>query len=379
MKIVQLITRMDELGGAQVHVRDLSLSLSAAGHEVFILSGSSQPVFEEFATANISYLPIKHLVRNINLLKDIKACIEVRTALKRIQPDLIATHSSKAGIIGRIAGWTLGIPTVFTAHGWAFTDGVSQRKKLVYIFLERLAANISAGIITVSHYDRHLAKKYKVASPEKVTTIHNGVPATKKEANPAIEPLRLVMVARFAEPKDQLSVITALSKLSERSWLMDFVGDGPLMEQARKYVSELGLTNRIRFLGNQRDIETILANSQIFVLVSNWEGLPLSILEAMRSGLPIIATDVGGVKETIKHGENGWLIQKGDQLELIGRLQQLIQSPELREEMGRSSKERYHKYFTFGEMMENTVSFYEKASAEDKRKRYIRKAKEGDR
>ncbi|MFK2826905.1 glycosyltransferase family 4 protein [Bacillus sp. B190/17] len=364
MRIVQLITRMDETGGAQVHVRDLVSSLDRMGHELYIMAGSENVVCQS-STHHIPYFHIKHLHRSIHLIQDIKAFIEIRNKLKQLNPDLLALHSSKAGMIGRAAGWSLGIPTVFTAHGWSFTEGVSPRRRYFYALCEKLIGKLSAGVITVSQYDRELAEKYRIVRNEKITTIHNGVIDNHihELSKPARHPPRMVMIARFAEPKQQQAVVEALNYMREFDWQMDFVGDGPLREAVEAHVNQLGLSDRIRFLGDRHNIEEILSQSQIFILLSKWEGLPLSILEAMRSGLPIVASDVGGVKETIKPSYNGFLIPRDNEKELINKLTFLINDPFIRKEMGDASRKLYLEKFTFERMLNETVDFYEKVIA----------------
>lgn len=361
LKIVQLITRMDERGGAQIHVRDLSISLKALGHEVILLSGSEKVVFPELSQHGVSYKKIHHLIRDIHFLKDLKALVELRRSLKRIQPDLLAIHSSKAGIIGRIAGWSCGVPTIFTAHGWVFTEGVSKKKRFLYAQIEKLVGFISTAIITVSQYDCHLAVQNKVVSNEKIKVIHNGVPDVEdnKRASPSNHPVNLTMVARFAEPKNHRALIDALSQLDAMEWNIRFVGDGPLKKEIENEVKKKNLSDRVTFLGVREDIPEILADSQIFILISNWEGLPLSILEAMRSGLPVIASNVGGVGELVKNGKTGFLINKGDRKGLIEKITLLINQPELREKLGCSGRKAFLEDFTFEKMLNETLHFYQ--------------------
>ncbi len=371
LKIVQLVTRMDEPGGAQIHVRDLSLALNRLGHDVHLLSGSIYPVFKEIDQSQISYHYIKNLIRNIHPLKDLKAFMEIRAYIKRVGPDLVAVHSSKAGLIGRLAGRSLGVPTVFTAHGWAFTDGVSTKKRILYSILEKVAAKISSGIITVSHYDQNLALKNRIAPAGKIKVIHNGVIDGDSSVRSVLDlqPPKLVMVARFAEPKNHPSLIKVLNEIRDYQWQMVFIGDGPLREKSEELVKNLGLSDRVIFLGNRSDVQELLSSYQIFVLMSKWEGLPLSILEAMRSGLPVVAANVGGVSETIIDGYNGYLIPNGQPAELVEKLLILITNPALRVKMGHNARQRYQEHFTFEKMFDETLSFYQKILRETKKSR----------
>lgn len=362
MKIVQIITQMDTVGGAQIHVRDLSVGLANSGHDVYLIAGGTKNIHTIIEENNVDVLYSQSIIRKLNIKLDIKAIIEIRKILKEIQPDLVATHSSKAGIIGRIAGWTLRIPTVFTAHGWSFTDGVPSRKKRIYKLFEKIIGRISDGVIAVSEYDRELAIKHKVLPPNKVHTIHNGVhdlPVNKKFFySVAEETPTIIMVARFAQPKRQLQLLTALNQIRHIQWKMSFAGDGPLLQEAKEFVERENLRDRVLFFGNRDDITELLNKSSLFILLSDWEGLPLSILEAMRCGLPILASDVGGVKEAVYNSENGYVVSKNNLDELIEKLTILLTNSSLRMEMGRKGRLLFEENFSFEKMYNETEDFY---------------------
>lgn len=362
MKIVQLITKMDTIGGAQIHVRDLAIGMKQRGHFITLMSGEGENIHEVLVKEGIPHYQSKHLIRELNLVSDLRAFIELRKIVKELNPDLLATHSSKAGIIGRLVGWSLGVPTVFTAHGWSFTEGVSKRKRVLYRMIEKVAGIFSNGVITVSQYDYKLARKHNVVSRGKLQTIHNGVHDCSylKRSDCFTEDPIIMMVARFAVPKKQLNLVKALQKIQSSRWQLHFVGDGPLLQETMDYVQQHGLSDRVVFLGNRHDVIELLQQSDVFVLLSDWEGLPLSILEAMRSSLPIIASDVGGVKEAVQHMHNGYLIPKNDEAEVIQRLTDLLSNSALRLEMGQESRKLFEANFTFKNMLEKTNAYYEK-------------------
>lgn len=360
MKIVQVITRMDTIGGAQVHVRDLSNRLVAEGYEVSIITGEKLDSSLDI-DQNITYFQSLSLKRAVHPYYDVRAIFEVRRLLKEHRPDLVATHSSKAGLIGRIAAKSLGIPTVFTAHGWAFTEGISSEKRMAYITIEKILGKITDRVITVSNYDRELAISNEVLPSHKINTVHNGVIPLKKTLfteNKANDFINILMVARFDKPKKQLDLIQACEKLKNLPWELSFVGDGTQLSEVQHYVQIHQLQERVRFYGAMKSIESPLKVSQIFVLLSDYEGLPLSILEAMQAGLPIIASDVGGVKEAVIDEENGFLIPKQNQEILLERLTQLLTDASLREQMGKRSREFFNEQFTFENMYFQTKNVY---------------------
>lgn len=330
------------------------------GHQVRILVGGDGVFRDKAHERGLETIGLKFMVYKPSPWRDIRALFELMGHLRRSRPDLIHAHSSKAGFLGRIAARVSNIPSVFTAHGWAFADGVKPWRRRMALLLERLAGPISNKIITVSHYDYDLAVRLRVASPSRMVCIHNGVPegSLTHRASPSDSPPKIVMVARFDLQKDPFGLIDALGLLPGLSWSCDFVGEGPLLESARRRAAELGLSDRVRFLGHSDQVEAVLQESQIFTLVTHWEGLPLSIIEAMRAGLPVIASDVGGVNELIEDYDTGFLIPKEDVQALASRLSLLIKDPTLRSRLGVAGRRRFENHFSMGRMIDRTEAVY---------------------
>jgi glycosyltransferase involved in cell wall biosynthesis len=171
---------------------------------------------------------------------------------------------------------------------------------------------------------------------------------------------KLIMVARFVPQKDHRLLLHALRRI-ESAWSLMLVGDGPCRKAIQELAAELGLARQIQFLGERSDIAELLAEADIFLLPSRWEGLPISILEAMRAGLPVIATDVGGVAEAVTDGITGCLVAVQNVEHLRAKLQQLIESPELMSRMGQNGRNRYEADFHIEFMVKRTISVYEAA------------------
>lgn len=363
MKILYVVTRSDEIGGAQIHVRDLAEELRCRGHEVVVLAGGKGPLFNQLKTRGIPYHRIPTLVRPIRPFKEALALFQLIRLYRREKPDLVSLHSSKAGLLGRVAARITGTPALFTAHGWAFTEGIPKAKRYFYLALEKMAAPWAERLITVSRFDRELALRRGVGNPEKVVAIHNGMPDVASEeflARPEKEPVRLVMVARFSRQKDHLTLLEALSSVPEsRDWSLELIGSGPDRGQVVRRARELGLEAKVEFPGEVEDVASRLARSQVFVLASLWEGLPRSIIEAMRAGLPVVASDVGGVGELVSEGQNGYLVQPGDVEGLAEGLRCLLADPDLRARLGRASRQRYEEQFRFEEMADRTLEVYQ--------------------
>lgn len=360
MKILFVLTRADELGGAQVYVRDLALALHADGYDVVVAAGHAGDFAALLEARGIRFVALKNLERPIRPTRDIAAVVELRRVIRAEQPALVSLHSSKAGLIGRVAALAVGVPVVFTAHGWAFTEGVSERRRKMYQVIERAAAPLAKRIITVSDYDRRLALSHKVGDAQRLVRVRNAVPDYDGDAAAGThsEEIRFVMVARFAAPKNQTRLLHALASIGCRGWRLELIGDGETRADCQQLAEKLGISEQVVFTGEVQDVPARLERSDVFVLISDWEGLPFSIIEAMRAGLPVVASDVGGIGELINDGSNGFLVPRDGEAFLTDRLQTLLQSPERREAMSLASRQRYESEFTFERMYEKTLSIY---------------------
>jgi len=367
MKICYIVTRIDEIGGAQIHVRDMACKMSKLGHEVSVISGKKydRQYLNELKKNRINVFHVKRLIREINLFSDLLALRKIMKVLRKIKPDLLSLHASKAGFLGRIAGVLTKITTLFTAHGWSFSEGVSMKKAIFYAAAEKLASYLVRKIINVCNYDKGLALKYGIAPSRKFTVIHNGMPDITPNllAIPKKNHCRIVMTARFAPPKDHELLLLVLKKLEELPWHLDLIGTGPKEDEVKRIVGELGLNEKITFHGQTHRVAEILSRAQIFVLITNWEGLPRSIIEALRAGLPIIASNVGGISELVEHETNGYLIPRGDKRQLTEYLRILLSDSLQREYMGKESRTKYELGFTFNSMYGKTTAIYKELTS----------------
>jgi glycosyltransferase involved in cell wall biosynthesis len=366
LRIAFVVTRANPIGGVQIHIRDLAVSMAAQGHVPTIITGGAGPLVDLLREAGVTVLVLPHLTVPIRPLSDFRALREIRAALVEVRPEIIAVHSSKAGILGRIVARSLGIPAVLTAHGWNFTPGISAIPAAAYRQIERLAGPLASRIITVSEFDRQLAIAAGIAGADRIVTVYNGIPDLPDalRADPSRTPPRLVMVARFGPQKDHRTLLRALGGLRNSSWELDLVGDGPLMNQMESLAASLGIASRVRFLGQRMDVPEILANAQVSVLATNWEGFPLSILESMRAGLPVVATAVAGVAESVGDGVTGYLVPRGDVDTLRDRIKRLLDDPGLRSRQGAAGRSQYERRFTLETFVGRTVSVYEDILAE---------------
>lgn len=362
MKILMVITRA-ELGGAQRHVMDLIQGLIAA-HEIHLAAGEDGWLIQEAGSLGVVCHLVSAMAREVSIADDLCALRGLSRLMGDLQPDLVHVHSSKAGVLGRLAAYRHRLPVVYTAHGWGFKPGVPWRRRGGVWAVEKAMAGLTDQIICVSNYDLNLACRNWVASPSQLSVVHNAagpspLPETSFGATP--DELKVVMVARFQEPKQQPLLIAAFQEMDlpqpASLWL---VGDGPLMEEARAAVRDDRAP--VRFLGARKDVPEILSECQVFVLLSGYEGLPISILEAMSAGLPVIASAVGGVPELVEHGVTGYLIPPGETKALGTTLGQLIADPGLRRRLGDAGRRAWQERFTLEHMVKKTEAIYQKAT-----------------
>ncbi len=364
MRLIFLVTRADTIAGNQVYILEFSKMLRAHGHELLVVTGAPGIFTIALKELEIPYLTCASLQRAINPWQDLCALSVLQKIIKEFQPDLVSIHSSKAGILGRLACKFLGIPCIFTAHGWAFTEGVPQPMRNIYRFLEKLLEPLASKIICVSEHDRQLGLQAGM-NAQRLVTIRNGmpdIPSSLRAKTGEGQPVRIVMIARFDTQKDYATLLQACHSLPNVQ--LDLAGDGAQLPAMKDLAKNLGMIDRVNFLGFRKDVSTILAQAHIFALVSNWEGFPITTIEAIRAGLPVVVSAVGGAAEAVTEGQTGYSVARGDITTLQQRLAALVTDPNLRHKMGQAARHRYEAEFTFEHMFQQTLVVYEKVAQE---------------
>ncbi len=358
MRFAYVVTRADAVGGASIHVRDLARGVIERGHEALVFLGGTGAVTDQLAAAGVPFLPLEYLRREISPARDVRAIAELTGALRDWRPDLVSTHTAKAGMVGRAACARLGVPAIHTPHGWPIGDRISPAQGVLFGLIERVAARWAEAIICVCDYERRLALDRRIAPPERLHVVYNGVRDTAFRARPEAQPPRIVCLARFEPPKDHATLLDALALLRDDAWELDLLGDGPLEMSIRARAEALGLAGRIRILGYQAEPAEALSRAQLFVLSSRSEAFPRSILEAMRAGLPVVASDVGGVAEAVTEGTTGLLVPRQDSSALAAAIRRLIRDPLPRQLFGAWARQSYEARFGVDGMVEGTLAIY---------------------
>lgn len=360
MKILYLITK-SEAGGAQTHVLQLSQYFKSQGHAVAVMAYPGGWLQEELKKNNIEFVENFYFSNSFNPLRAYRAVQSIKKYITNFKPDLVHCHSSGAGAFGRLAVEGK-IPTIYTAHGWGFNIGVPFFQRKVSMFVESLLARAAVQIICVSQFVKNLALQYRIAPQEKLTVIYNGIEALEAGYNETGK-VKITFIGRLAEPKNPLLLLEAFNNLSQdlkNKSEVSIIGDGPKKSDIVDFIKKNNLT-MVRMMGElpRQDVLKVLGNSDIFTLISRWEGLPLTILEAMSLGLPVVASHVGGIQEAVG-SDNGFLVANRAQ-DISDALAALISSNQLRIRLGQASHQKWQQQFSLSKMLKETEKIYKTA------------------
>jgi len=373
IKILYIIT-LSEIGGAQKHLFYHLKYLDKSIYEPVLTAGQAGWLLKQAEAMGIKTYHCKSLIRSINPFNDLKAVYDMLKIIKSEKPDIVHCHSSKAGILGRIAAWIRGVPIImFTAHGWAFTEGVNNKVRPIYRVIETQIAKITTKIITVSDYDWRLACSYAGINERKMVVIKNGIDFPEEFTHEIRKKFRaecglddseivITMVSRLSPQKDPYSFLKLAGLLKHNKTVFLLVGDGPQRNNIEDILKHMNIKN-FRLIGYREDINDILIASDIFCFFSNYEGLPLALIEAMAAGLPIIANPVGGISEAVNDGLNGFLVNRHDLPSIMTKLQRLVDDESLRKQMGQESKRMYIDMFKARQMVNKTENIYKELIA----------------
>jgi glycosyltransferase involved in cell wall biosynthesis len=341
-----LLITLAEVGGAQTYVASLMPAL-VGQFDVTVAAYGAGPVRDAAEATGARFIPLRSVQRPINPWRDLAGLLELIRLLRRERPDILHASSSKAGVLGRVAGLLAGVPIrIFTVHGWAFAaySGIPSR---LYRWADRLVRPLTTVTICVSERERAAGLAAGTCDAERTVVIPNAVDvATAPHAKPVVRARPLIVaVGRLKAPKDFVTLVRALARLQPDSFEALIVGDGPDRHRLEAEIEALGLADRVELAGERRDVPQLLASADVFVLSSASEGMPVSVLEAMAAGLPVVAARVGGVPEQVADGVTGLLVEPGDPDELAAALARLTRDGELRRRLGAAGRARAEQAF----------------------------------
>ena len=385
-KVLHIITRLDRGGSAENTIITVA-GLDKKKYEITLIKGptfESNMSKEEYTSvmANLKKAQLKgtklanipFLLRRINPFFDLLAFFSLYILLIKENPTIVHSHTSKAGLLGRLAAKLAGVPIiVHTPHGHVFFGYFGPFKTKIFILLEKLASRITDKIVTLSNREKEDYISFKIAEEDRLSVICSGIELNKFKESLLSEKQNLKK--ELGIPENSLIVGTAgrlvpvkgpeflikaakyiISKYPDTYFI--FTGDGPLENGLKRKALEMGISDNIIFLGLRDDVAKIISIYDIFVLPSLNEGMGRVLAEAMALGKPIVASNIGGIPDLVIHGKNGFLVPPKNPKELAKYIQVLIEDKGKREKMGLKGKEMS---LNFGaeSMIEKIASLYE--------------------
>lgn len=347
-------------GGAQSHLGALCDALSNRV-KLFAAIGSHDgrsALGDRLSAFGVTTAHVPALRNSINPLHLRRASGELADLIRTWQPDAVHAHSSFAGAAARVAAHRCGVPVVYTVHGFGFKPEARLLVREVACVTEALLAPWTDCMICVSAHEAALARRLPLA-PRTISVIPNGLPDVPWRAKPDGSCADLVTVARLAPPKRVDLLLDALSLVPQ--WpMVRIIGDGPLRERLEARARTLDPRRRVEFTGEVDDVPQRLADHGVFALLSDHEGMPISVLEAMRAGLAIVATRLPGVEEMVMHDESALLV-RNEAGAVRDALARLFADSGLRARLGRAARARYERDFDASTMAERVLEVYRAA------------------
>jgi glycosyltransferase involved in cell wall biosynthesis len=394
MRILRIIARLN-VGGPSIQAITLTNDLSSNGFKSVLVTGQvgSDEEDMEYLAREKGVNPIKvpELGREISIINDIKAFFAIRRIIRDFKPQIVHTHTAKAGTLGRIAAVSVNLTSVrsrikivHTFHGHVFHSYFKSYKTKIFMFIEKVLARFTHKIIVISNLQKiDICNRFKIANEKKVRVIPLGFDLTNFGKNrKTAKIIRSKYLGEISEKKYLVGIIGRLAPIKNHSLLIKafkvlkdrkkdhlfqciFVGDGELREKLMNEVLELNVNDLIVFAGWQKDVAAFYNAFDAVILTSKNEGTPVTLIEAMASGLPVAATDVGGVRDLLGSVENetdegftisqnGILIRPEDEEAVANALMFLLNEKEKSQRMASNAKGHVKKNYSF-ERLSNDI------------------------
>lgn len=364
-----------EFGGIVPHVASLVRMARSRGGDASVLATNPR-IVSYYRARNIEVVQIPGIDRPINPFRDMLGLLRLLRHLRRRRYTVVHTHTSKGGIIGRLAARLTEVPmTIHTSQGYAFADyakGAISRS--LFLQAERLATGWCDFIITVNENDRLKALEHGIVDPSKIVTILNGISLEEADAElaqdigPVLEELRLDpkrpivgVLGRLAPQKGVRFFLEAIPAIVRRFPEAQFlvVGSGELEDELRLEASRLNVADRVRFAGFRSDSFRLLRAMNVLVMPSLWEGLPITLLEAMAASLPIVATRIKGITDVCEGADAVLLVEPANSTAIAVAVARFLADPEEAKRLGRAARAHIEKRFSDRDMTQRTWAVYE--------------------
>jgi len=371
VKVAHVITRL-ELGGAQQNTLYCCANHDRKKFDVILISGVGGYLDAEAKNKNYKTYFLPQLKHSIHFFWDFAALFKMASILKREQVQIIHTHSSKAGFLGRWAARLAGVPViVHTVHGWSFFKEQFFLTRSLYQLLERWTAPITDKIIVVSRDNQKEGLFHHIGKKEQYSVIHSGIIPSKyvlplskaRKARQALNPQNrpcVLILSNFKKQKSPMDVVETAKKLVAKvpSVLFIWAGDGPLLPKVKETIDRAGLSKHFRLLGWWKDVAELLAAGDVMFLTSVHEGLPRVVLQTMAAGKPVVATAVNGTPEAVKQGVTGYLTRPHSTDEMTEALIKILSNKSLARKMGKAGQKSIKGTFLMKPMLAEIEKLY---------------------
>ena len=380
IKILRVIARLN-MGGPALHVSYLTAGLRERGYDTTLVAGTlarGEDSMSFVADArDVEVVRIDELGREISPLRDLVATLRLARLIRRERPDILHTHTAKAGTVGRVAALLAGRRAppivVHTFHGHVLRGYFGPLRSRLFRLLERWLAARTTALIAVSPQVRDDLVALGVAPRERFVVIRLGIELDERvaaERDGRAESRRYLGIAsdrfavgwigRMTAVKRTDDVLVAFRRLRDDGVdaVLCMVGDGPDRPELERRAHELGVIRDTLFLGYQEDVAPFYAAFDALVLPSSNEGTPVSAIEALAAGRPVVATRVGGVPDVVQEGQDGFLVDPGATDDLADRLARLARDPALRERMGGAGRERVLPRYAVARLIDDVDRLY---------------------
>ena len=366
---VMLVITKGEAGGAQSHVLALCEALVGQVRFTVVIGGPDAPSWlgDQLRDLGIRVLALPALQETLlpwrvwPALQDLMGLIQTHT------PDVVHAHSAMAGLVARMTRVQLDVPVLYTVHGFGFKPQVPWVRRQMASLAERALSRLTSHMVCVSQHERELAYQLPIAH-ERVHVVPNGIAHLKAPPETTWHDIpRLIMVARMKSPKRHDLLLQALAQVRDKlghELPVTFAGDGPLRAQYVALAEQLGL-QEITWAGEVIHVAPLLAEHDVLVLLSDHEGMPITVLEAMRSGLTIVASDLPGIREQVIAGQEALLVHNNPDA-VAEQLVRLAQEPYLRKRLAKAAQQAFESTFTVERMSQRVLSLYEQCIEEAK-------------
>ena len=378
LKILQIITRLS-VGGASAYCILLSSELKKRGHQVLLVYGRNEKnekdMIEDFDSTrtDCNRIQVNTLCREIDPVDDLKTLFTLVRLIRKERPDIVHTHTSKAGILGRLAAVIAGVPVrVHSFHGTIFEGYFSRWRSIFFVFLEKVASRISHCFLVDTDLIKQDLISRSIARADKIRVLPLGMDLDKfKDLSPFAGRMRsylgiapnikvVGMVARLVPIKGVQYFLEAARKVSSEYKNVHFLiaGDGDLRGSLEESAVRLGIKERVSFLGFWKELREFYADIDLFVLSSLSEGCPIAILEAMAAGKPVVASNVGGVPDVVSEGATGSLVPSGDAEMLAKAILSSLIFPEKSKRLAENARKMVFETFTIEKSAYTTEQVY---------------------